>query len=228
MSKLLTRSLDKLKRDLLELGAMVERETEKAILALVDRRTDLADEVKRGGGDIDRREVDIERECLTTLALHQPVATDLRFIIVALKVNNDLERMGDLAINIAARAADLAKHAPIATPLHFPEMAACVRSMVRKSLDALVNLDTAMAREVLAMDDQVDASNRRMYTLLQELMQQDPQTIERAVHLLSASRHLERMADLATNIAEEVVFMVEGHVIRHRVGGHPDDSGGAA
>ena len=164
---------------------------------------------------INHREVLIEEECLKMLALHQPVAADLRFIVAVLKVNNDLERMGDLAVNIAERAAYLATQEPLQVSLDFPKMAEGVRDMVRESLDALSNMNPRLARHVLTMDDEIDEANRGMFDILQELMHRDPSTIERAVHLLSASRHLERIADLATNIAQDVVYMSEGRLIRH-------------
>ena len=164
---------------------------------------------------INHREVLIEEECLKILALHQPVAADLRFIVVVLKVNNDLERMGDLAVNIAERAAYLATQEPLKVSLDFPKMAEGVRNMVRESLDALSNMNPRLAQHVLTMDDEIDEANRGMFNILQELMHRDPSTIERAVHLLSASRYLERIADLATNIAQDVVYMSEGRLIRH-------------
>lgn len=214
--KHLQRDLDHLKKQILTMGAMVEEATNKAITALVDRRPELAQEVMVGDNEIDDSEVMIEGECLKVLALHQPVAKDLRFVICVMKVNNDLERMGDLAINIAERASYLTNEPPIGVPLDFGRMAETVRGMVRDSLDALVNLDTKVARAVCSHDDLVDDINRDMYVQLQEVMRNDVDTIERAVHTLSASRHLERIADLATNIAEDVVFLVEGDVIRHR------------
>ncbi len=215
MSKHLERDFEKLTRMLLDLSSLVEDATSKAIMALVDRRMDLANEVTQGDDRIDREEVQIEEECLKVLALHQPVAADLRFIIVVLKVNNDLERMGDLAANIAERAAFLSGREPLRIALDFPRMAHSVREMVRQSLDALIQRNTRLAREVLERDDEVDEIHRGMYIMLQKLMREDPETVERSVHLLSTSRHLERIADLATNIAEDVVFMVEGEMLRH-------------
>ncbi len=217
MSKHLERDLEHLKREILTLGSMVEEATDKAISALVDRRPELADEVMRGDDFIDAKEVAIEEDCLKVLALHQPVAADLRFIVVVLKVNNDLERVGDLAHNIAERAAYISTHDPIPVPADFARLAERARTMVHESLDALVNLDTALARRVCAEDDEADAMNQRMYGVLTDMMRDDPSTIDRAVQLLSASRHLERIADHATNIAEDVQFMVEGEVVRHRL-----------
>jgi len=217
MSKHLERDLDRLKKKILTMGAMVESAANKAINALVERRLQWAEEVMAGDDEIDSREVEIEEDCLKALALHQPVAADLRFIITVLKVNNDLERMGDLAVNIAERAAYLTTHDPIQVPVDFTRMIEIVRAMVRDSLDALVKQDAALARRVCHRDDEVDELNRNMYHLLQDLMAREPQAIKRAVHTLSACRHLERIGDLATNVAEDVVFMVEGEIVRHRL-----------
>jgi phosphate transport system protein len=151
------------------------------------------------------------------LALYQPVATDLRFIITALKVNNDLERMGDQAVNLAERAERLAGLEPIPPPESFDRLVSTVQTMVRESLDSLVNMDAQLARHVCEMDDVVDEINANTFTSMQELMQRDPSTIERAVATISVSRHMERIADLATNIAEDVVFLVEGEIVRHNL-----------
>ena len=216
MSKHLRRDLQSLEREIVRVGALVEEAIKKATLALIDRRLDLAKEVIAGDGAIDQREVEVEEDCLKMLALHQPLAMDLRFIVAILKVNNDLERMGDLAVNVAERASYLATHDPIGVSLDFKQMVLFVREMVADSLKALVNEDLALARAVCLKDDEVDRINKDMFVALQKLMQDDPSTIKRAVHSLSASRHLERIADLATNIAEEVIFMVAGEVVRHR------------
>lgn len=215
MSIHLQKDLEHLNKELLILSSMVEDATNKAILALVDRRLELARQVMREDDRINTREVLIEEECLKMLALHQPVAADLRFIVAVLKVNNDLERMGDLAVNIAERAAYLATREPLQVSLDFPKMAEGVREMVRESLDSLTNMNPRLARHVLTMDDEIDEANRGMFDILQDLMYRDPSTIVRAVHLLSASRYLERIADLATNIAQDVVYIAEGRLIRH-------------
>jgi phosphate transport system protein len=222
MSRHLQRDLKSLEKEILGVGAMVEEAINKAIIALMNRRTALAQEVVDGDETIDRKEIEVEELCLKILALHQPVAGDLRFIVAVMKVNNDLERMADLAANIAERALYLAQHDAIGVPLDFSHMAATVRSMVCDSLDALVKLDAGLARRVIERDDEVDRINREMFDVLQDLMRRDPSTIERAVQTLSASRHLERIADHATNIAEDVAFMIEGDVIRH---GHKASGG---
>ena len=212
----LLRDLERLKKEILALGSLVEQAIRKATIALVERRSDLAEEVIQGDRDIDAREVAIEEECLKVLALHQPVAADLRFIITTLKVNNDLERMGDLASNIAARARHLAGGDPLPLPKDFGLMVDHVRSMVRDSLDALVTVDTDLARSICAADSEVDELHRKMFVHIQELMRADPASIEKGIQVLSVSRHLERIADLATNIAEDVEFMVVGKITRHR------------
>jgi phosphate transport system protein len=176
----------------------------------------VAAEVIESDNRIDDKEVEVEEECLKLLALHQPVAIDLRFIITCLKVNNDLERMGDLSVNIAERAAYLARHPKLALPVDFTRMAERVRAMVRDSLDALVRNDPELARQVIEMDDSVDRDHRHIFDLLQELMSKDAAVAKRVIALLSSSRYLERIADHATNICEDLIFMSRGEIIRHR------------
>ena len=218
MSLHLQRDIDQLKREILQLGSMVETAINNAIVALNNRRPELAESVFTGEKIINDKEVLIEEECLKILALHQPVAVDLRLIVVILKVNNDLERMGDFAVNVAKRAVFLSSQEPIPCPPEFTDqMSTSILSMVHNSLEALVKLDIEMAHKVIAMDDDVDEVNRQMYVALQSLMESDATTVERAISLLSTSRYLERIADLATNIAEDVIFMVEGEVVRHKI-----------
>jgi phosphate transport system protein len=216
MSLHLQRDLDALKKEVLQLGNLVESAINAAILALNNRETELADKVMQYEKEINDKEVHIEEECLKILALHQPVAVDLRFIVVVLKVNNDLERMGDFAKNIAKRAIFLATQPPIPIFQEFAvDLPVMVRSMVRKSLDALVTLDVELARNVIKMDEKVDEINREMYAEVHRIIQQDASKAEVAMSLLSTSRYMERIADLSTNIAEDVMFMVEGRVFRH-------------
>ncbi len=216
MPRHLQMELDNLKKELLHIASMVENATEKALVALIERRGELAQEVIDEDDLINDKEVRIEEECLKILALYQPVANDLRFVITVLKVNNDIERVGDLAVNIAERAIYLSTREMLTVTLDLPEMISDVITMLRGSLDALTQKDTKLARRIIAMDDKVDEANRKAFKVLQQLMHKNPNTIKRAVHLLSASRHLERIADLATNICEDVVYMVEGEVIRHQ------------
>jgi phosphate transport system protein len=212
----LLRDLDAIKKEILLLGGMVENALLQATQALVERKADLADLIAARDDEIDAREVHIEEECLKALALHQPVAQDLRFLIMVIKVNSDLERMGDLATNMAARAGFLARQEPIPGNPLFGHMVRCVRQMLRDTLDALVRVDTELALKVRRSDDEVDGLLRQMFDHLQELMRERPETIERAIHTLSFCRNLERVADLCTNIAEDIQFMAQGAIVRHR------------
>ncbi|MCB9832397.1 MAG: phosphate signaling complex protein PhoU [Planctomycetes bacterium] len=212
----LLRDLEHLKEHLLYLGSLVEESTDKAIASLLDRNADLAREVIEGDDRIDAMEVKVEEEAMKLLALHQPVAADLRFIITVLKVNNDLERVGDLAVNIGARAIDLADDVPLGFQVDFADMCTTVRSMVHDCLESLVRQDVAIARRVWTADGRVDRIHREMFGAMEDVMRQDKDCVRRATLWLSASRHLERIADLATNIAEDVIFMVKGEVVRHR------------
>lgn len=216
MSLHLSRDLEKLKKEVLKLGNLVETAINNAILALNNREAAYVDEVLKHENMINDMEVKIEEDCLKILALHQPVAVDLRFIVVVLKVNNDLERMGDFASNIAKRARELMQEDPLPTlPEFVNELPDLVRTMVRKSLDALVKLDMNLAKEVIEMDDKVDQINRDMYAVVKKEIAKNPHNTETAINVLSCSRYMERIADLSTNIAEDVIFMVEGKVIRH-------------
>ena len=219
MSLHLQRDLNDLKRDILHLGSLVETSIGNASVALKDRRPELADIVFANEVLINEKEVDIEESCLKILALHQPVATDLRFIVVVLKVNNDLERIGDLAENLTERAVYLSERDALAAPTtKINDMFITIRSMLKDSLDSLVKLDVGLARKVIAQDDSVDEINREMYDDFRALVAVNGSVVEQATSLLSCSRYLERIADLATNICEEVLFMVEGEVVRHRGG----------
>ena len=221
MSKHFRRDLDHLRKMLLGLGGLIEAAIERSLTALTDRRTDLAQEVVRRDLDIDAKELEVESECLKILALHQPFAQDLRFLVTALKVNNDLERMGDHAVIIAERAELLAKQDALPLPSGFDDMADQVREMVRMSLDSLLEQDPDLARRVLAMDDSVDQLDRAMSSELRSQMGRDSRAIDRLMAMAGAIRDLERIADLATNVAEDVVFLVEGKSIKH----HAEDSG---
>jgi phosphate transport system protein len=214
--------IEKLKANILSLSAVVEEAVEKAMLATERRDPVMAQSVIQGDKRIDVLEVELEEECLKILALHQPVAMDLRFIIAVLKINNDLERIGDLAANLAERAIYLADHKEVAPPPTLSELADKARSMLHKSLDALVNTDTALAIEVLKTDDEVDALHRAMYGRCQKRIEEKPTEVAGLFHWLSASRYLERIADQATNIAEDVIYMMDGEIIRHH---RADDRG---
>lgn len=217
MSKHLERDLDNLQRDLITLAASVEEAIQKATNALKQRQAGLAHEVIEGDNVIDQEENYIEEECLKLLALHQPVAVDLRRITAALKINNELERIADLAEDIAERALHLAElPSAIPVPDKLQRMTDLASSMVRQSLDAFVNLDGHLARLVCRLDDEVDRYNNEIIEELIQIMQSSPDKVEPGLSLFSATRHVERIADHATNIAEDVVYLVEGEIIRHR------------
>jgi phosphate transport system protein len=212
----LTKEIETLKKNILALSAAVEESVHKAVKAIDEKDGDLAREVIDNDGLIDQTEVDIEEECLKLLALHQPVAIDLRFIVAVLKINSDLERIGDLAVNLAERALYLYMHPPVDLPFDFRAMAKKAQSMLKSSLDALVNMDEKLAARVIAEDDAVDAMNLEMYIKVQGAIKKDIDGLDRYIHFLSASRHLERIADHATNIAEDVIYMINGEIVRHK------------
>ena len=212
----LFREIENLKKEILTLGAMAETAVRDATSAIENRDEALARRVIDNDIKLDDMEVQIEENCLKTLALHQPVAIDLRFIIAVLKINSDLERVGDLAVNVAERAAFLATQPPVDISFDFQAMARKAQEMLKRSLDSLVNLSAEQAREVLLGDDEIDAMNRRMYLIVQDAIRTHPDQTESLIHMLSASRHLERIADHATNVAEDVIYMIEGVIVRHK------------
>ena len=210
------REIDRLKQMLMSLCEVVEESLRQAVEAIKTRDEALAKTVIAGDIEIDQMEVDVEEECLKILALYQPVAIDLRFIITALKINNDLERIGDLAVNLAERGTFLAGQHREDVTLDFDAMTEKTKSMVHRSLEALVNMDSKLAYDVCAADDEVDQINHQMFLIVQDEIRAHPEQSESLIHLLSASRHLERVADHATNIAEDVIYMIEGHIVRHK------------
>ena len=218
MSEHLRREIDKLKKKILHLGTVVEEGMQKGVQALLQRNEALAREVVESDIKIDQMEVDVEEECLKLLALYQPVAIDLRFIVAVLKLNSDLERIGDLSVNVAERALFLAGQEPVEIPFDFAGMAQKAQSMLKESLDALVNTDASLAEEIREADDEMDAMNREMYRKAEQAIREHPEQLERLIHLVSASRNLERIADHATNIAEDVIYMTEGRIVRHGTG----------
>jgi len=213
----LQREIDNLKKDILDLGSLVELSVHEATKAIETRDEALAKSVIEKDIEIDQKEVDIEESCLKILALYQPVASDLRFIVAVLKIDNDLERIGDLAVNIAERAVFLVTQPKVKISFDFPSMASKAQTMLKDSLDALVNQRADLAAEVCAGDDVVDKVNREMYLKVQEAIHKHPEQTESLIHLLSVSRHLERIADCATNIAEDVIYMAKGEIVRHKV-----------
>ncbi len=209
------REIEKLKSRLLQLSALVEESLQLAVQAIQQRDAEIASTVVDNDGRIDLMEIEVEEDCLKILALHQPVAVDLRFLVTALKINNDLERVGDLAANIAERAHDVSKMPPPPVDIDFSSMAAGAQRMLKQSLDALVNLDADLARKVCAEDDKIDHMNRQNIDRIEGLIPQHVGHTSLYLRLMLVSRHLERIADHATNIAEDVIYMVEGNIARH-------------
>jgi phosphate transport system protein len=207
--------LKELKEDLLKMGSLVETAIHDAVSGLVSRDSKLAERTIKEDEKINTREISIEKKCLQLLALQQPMAADLRFIVSTLQIIKDLERMGDQAVNIAERALILNQEPPVKPFIDLPKMATLVESMLKDSLDAFVNRDVKKARNVCEGDDQVDNYNEKIFHELLSIMIKDQTTVSRAVYLILIGRSLERIADHATNIAEDVIYMVEGRVIKH-------------
>jgi len=205
-----------LKQRLLNMGGLVEERVHQAIISLVERRADLAETVVAGDGDVNDLQIEIDDRCLKLLALQQPIAKDLRLITAAMKINADLERIGDQAVNIAENALKMMNQPPLKPLIDIPRMAELAERMTRASLDSFVRKDAGLARDVLTQDDEVDQLKDHVFRILLTYMMADPGTIERALGLILVSRNLERIADHATNIAEDVIFLVEAKDVRHR------------
>jgi phosphate transport system protein len=210
------KEIENLKKLVLSLGALVEEQIQHAILALERRDAELANTVIQKDKEIDSLEIVIEEECLKILALYQPVAKELRFVVAVLKMNNDLERMGDLAANIAKRARYLSKKEKIDLVADFGLVAEKAQAMVKKSLDALVNTDVNLAREVCASDDEVDKLTKHMLKRTINAIEKNPERTKDYFSIRSVSKNLERIADSATNIAEDVIYLCSGDIIRHQ------------
>ena len=207
--------LDQLKSRLLEMGGLAEDRMSASVRALVDRDHGLVEKVLAGDTPINQLHIEIDGRCVRLLALHQPMAVDLRMILSAVKINTDLERVGDLAINIAEAALRYLAHPPVKELIDIPRMADIAQGMLRDALDAFVRRDTQLAQQVLDADDTLDALNTQVFRELLTYMLQDPHTIEPSLDLILVSRHLERVGDHATNIAEDVIFMVSARDVRH-------------
>jgi phosphate transport system protein len=218
MSVHLQREIDHLKRQLLSLCAMVEEQVHLAIRALLERDAELARQIQTRDSEIDQREVEVEEECLKTLALHQPVAIDLRFVVATLKINSDLERIGDLAVNIARKAVAFIGQGSAEIPFDVAGMWQKTQGMLHDSIDALVNLDVGLANQVCAQDNEVDQMKRENRKRAEAILLKDAARVPGILNLLAVSRNLERIADHATNIAEDVIYMVQGRIIRHGTG----------
>jgi phosphate transport system protein len=215
MTRHLQRELDRLKKSLLFLGAMAEERVRMARNAIKNRDGELAKKIIDMDYEIDDKEVEIEEECLKILALHQPVAVDLRFLSAVIKINNDLERVGDEAVNIAERVLILSKRKKYYIPFDYSLMAKKTEFMLNKSLDAVVNMDVDGAVKVCDSDDEVDDLQKKAYEVITQAITETPDKLDYLLNLLLISKHLERIADHATNIAEEVVYMIEGEIVRH-------------
>lgn len=215
MTKRFQTELEKLKKLILSLGAAVEEEVRMAIKAIELKDADIAKKIIIDDFKIDEMEVDIEEECLKVLALHQPVAVDLRFIVAVIKINNDLERIGDEAVNIAERVESLVKRKISSFYYDYSKMAQKAESMLKMSLDALVNLDIDLAFKVLTSDDEVDDIQKEVYQLTKQALRTHTDEEAFLINQYLISRHLERIADHATNIAEEVIYLIEGEIVRH-------------
>ena len=210
------KQMDKVKRMIFTLAGEVEHSLERAIQAVENRDVELAKAVLKDDDKIDLAEIEIEEECLHALALEHPLAMDLRFVVTVLKMNNDLERIGDMAGNIADQAIALSDGPRIELDQFLPGMATEVLNMLRSALDALLQLDVEQADRVRQADDRVDDIHKRCFKLVEEAIGADPDNCSRYIHVLTISRNLERAADLATNIAEDVIYLVRGEIQRHK------------
>jgi phosphate transport system protein len=215
MTKHFRRELENIKKRILTLGSMVEDRLRLAIQAVEQVDAGIAERIIKTDYELDEMEVEIEEECLKVLALHQPVAVDLRFIIAVIKINNELERIGDQAVNIAQRVEVIAKRPKPPFSFDYSVMGEKTQRMLKMSLDALVNLDVDIAYKVIMMDDEVDQIKKDAYDKIKQAIQGLPERVGYYINLLLISRHLERLADHATNVAEEVIYLVEGEIYRH-------------
>jgi len=221
MERHFDQQLGELRKNLIQMASIVEMAISNVIKSLRERNSELARVVLDNDEQVDSLELEIDKQCVDLLALQQPMAIDLRFITSAIKITNNLERMGDLSVNIAECVIPLNQEPQLKPLIDIPMMANIAQSMVKDSIDAFVNRDADLARSVYERDSTVDALNDQIFRELLTYMMQDPGNITRAVHLMLISRHLERIADHSTNIAEEVVYIVKAKVVKHR-GYNPD------
>jgi phosphate transport system protein len=212
----LHREIDRLKKQIVLLAGMVEGRVADAVRAVETRDDALAERVRLADREIDQAEVDVEEECLKVLALHQPVAIDLRFIVAVLKINGDLERIGDEAVNIAGRALRISACPLPECRIDLAALAGGVQGMLKQSLDALVNMDAARAHAVRQADDGVDERVREQFETVKRAMREHPDQVDPLIEYMRIFRYLERIADHATNIAEDVIYMIEGEIVRHK------------
>ena len=218
MERRLDQDLDRVRQTLLRMGGMVEGMVARATQSLLDRDNRLSNEVIEADNEVDHLEIEIDEICHLILGTKQPAAVDLRFLVAVMKINSDLERIGDSAVNIAQSVLQLNDQPPLKPYIDLPHLSELCQAMVRKSLDAFVRKDARLATEVCGADDAVDGLYKQIFRELLTYMIEDPKTVSRALHLLLVSRNLERIADHATNIAEDVIYYVEGRDIRHSGG----------
>lgn len=224
MERHFDQDLQQLKERILYMGSLAETMIHIAIKALVDRKRELGKDVFRQEEEVNRLHIEVDDRCLKMIALHAPAASDLRFITAAMKINSDLERIGDQAVNIAQTTEYLLEEPPLKPLIDVPRMGQIASEMLKDALDSFVNRDENLARSVLVRDDQVDELKEQVFRELLTYMISDPSTIKRAIDLILISRNLERIADHATNIAEDVVFVIVGKDIRHRAGLPPNQN----
>lgn len=222
MSVLLSKEITKLKKKILQMTALVEESVKKALSAVNHKDKVLADEVIQHDNQINLMENELEEECLKILALHQPVAIDLRYVVACLKINNDLERIGDLAVNISERVTSIGRKDHDFIPDSLSEMIDKTTIMLKEGLDSFIEMDNKLAEEVCKMDDVIDELNRRIYQDVRDMIIKKPKMTGYLLHILGVARQLERMGDYATNIAEDVIYMTEGKIVRHRTAGQPN------
>jgi phosphate transport system protein len=218
MERRLDHDLDRIRQSLLKMAGLVESMVARATQALLERSATLCAEVIADDNDVDHLEIEIDESCYSILGRMQPTAVDLRFLVAVMKINNDLERIGDSAVNIAQSVEQLIDQPPLKPYIDLPHLSELVQNMVRQSLDAFVQRDAELATEVCKGDDTVDGLYKQIFRELLTYMIEDPRTVSRALHLLLVSRNLERIADHATNIAEDVIYYVEGRDVRHSLG----------
>ena len=216
MTRHIDRQIGNLKEKIRRVGTVVEESISKSISAVINRDVQLAQRVLASDEAIDRMEVEVEEECLKILALYQPVAADLRFVVAVLKINNDLERMGDLAKNIAKRVAQLEGAGPVDLPPEIRTMAMQAEEMVRECLAAVIDADPVLARRIREQDDVVDEARQKVRKRILAGIKEHPENVEVLLRINSITKHIERIADMATNVAEDVIYMVEGDIVRHR------------
>jgi phosphate transport system protein len=211
----LQKEIDKLKKQIVLLAGTVEKRVADAVKSIDQRDAQLAQQIKDSDQIIDQTEIEVEEECLKTLALYQPVAMDLRFIVAVLKINSDLERIGDEAVNIAGRSLNINAYPRIEINFDLKNLAHKVMAMLKRSLDALVNMDAAMAHSVIDSDDEIDETVQMLFQQVKNEIRRQPEKIDYIIEYMRINRHLERIADHATNIAEDIVYMIDGKIVRH-------------